>query len=359
MKTLQIQTKSKDYPVFIGENVLGTLQTFVETHFQNAKVLIITDKNIEKLYLGQLKALFPSSFSYVVPAGEEVKTIDHYYQCQTYCLEVGLGRQDLIIAFGGGVVGDLAGFVAATFMRGIRFIQVPTTILAHDSAVGGKVAINHPLGKNMIGAFYQPEGIFYHLSFLQSLPVTEVRSGFAEVIKHALIADAGFYGQLRSSVQVIADVNGGLQDFLIKGIQIKATIVAEDEQEQGMRAVLNFGHTLGHALEKALQLAHGEAVAVGMLFALRLSLELEELDFAVEAFEKWMWQLGYFQVPFSSVNIEELLDYMSKDKKNRDGVVHFILLKSIGEPVKVSIEADFLKDKLEQFLLEMSKKVES
>ena len=191
-------------------------------------------------------------------------------------LDFKLDRHSLILALGGGAVGDLSGFVAATFMRGIPFIQIPTTILAHDSAVGGKVAINHPAGKNMIGAFYQPEAVVYDIDFLKSLPEHEIRSGFAEVIKHGLIQDPSFYHWLKENIlsidMMISDEN--LIHFLSRGVEIKSAIVEEDEKETGIRAYLNFGHTLGHAIEAELgygKLTHGEAVVIGMLYALQLS----------------------------------------------------------------------------------------
>src|SRR6185312_13145009 len=188
-----------------------------------------------------------------VPSGEQAKQFPIYEACLTFALENGLDRKSCIIAFGGGAVGDLAGFVAATYMRGIAFLQVPTTLLAHDSAVGGKVAINHPLGKNMIGAFHQPEAVVYHTPFLQSLPEKEWRSGYAEVIKHALIGDVELYHWLKEEVQTLADLRDEkLIHILTKAIPVKANVVSQDETEKGVRAHLNFGHTLGHALEKEI-----------------------------------------------------------------------------------------------------------
>src|SRR5690606_22285980 len=212
--------------------------------------------------------------------------------CLTFALEQKLDRKSVILAFGGGAVGDLSGFVAASFMRGIPFIQIPTTILAHDSAVGGKVAINHPLGKNMIGAFYQPEAVFYDLDFLHSLPLHERRSGFAEVIKHSLISDEDFYVWLRENVHDLDQLrNEEMLYFLKKGIRIKEQIVSQDEKESGIRAFLNFGHTLGHAIEGEAgygNITHGEGVVIGMMFALGLSKKKLGLSFHLDEFESWL-----------------------------------------------------------------------
>lgn len=356
MEPVQIETKSKSYPVFIGAGMISQLEGYIKEALPAVtKVLIITDENVGERYLTDLEQALSSlqPLHFIVPGGESCKTFDVYHSCLTYCLEQKLDRKSLILAFGGGAVGDLSGFVAATYMRGISFIQLPTTILAHDSAVGGKVAINHELGKNLIGAFYQPEAVFYDLDFLQSLPVHERRSGFAEVIKHALIRDQSFYLELREAVQDLERISEEqLHLALKKGILIKGATVAEDEKEHGVRAFLNFGHTLGHAIEGEAgygNLTHGEAVAIGMLFALRLSKELLNLSFDLADFEEWMKELGYKTGIIRQFDPQRLLERMKQDKKTIGGQVQFVLLESIGSPLLMKLEDSLLLEKMKQF----------
>lgn len=292
----------------------------------------------------------------IVPSGEKAKTFDVYQDCLTSALENKLDRKSLVISFGGGAVGDLAGFVAATYMRGIRFIQVPTTILAHDSAVGGKVAVNHPLGKNMIGAFHQPEAVVYDLDFLQTLPEHEVRSGFAEVIKHSLISDENFYNWLREEIQSLDNMNDSqLLEFLTKGIQVKGSVIAEDERETGIRAFLNFGHTLGHAIEAEAgygKVTHGEAVAIGMLFALQLSTQLLGLDFNIEEFKTWLKNLGYATSIPAGLSNEQLIERMKQDKKTVNNTIRFVLLEKVGVPALIEVEEGILMMNLKKFVEE-------
>lgn len=355
MKEIEMITKSKSYPVIIGNHAIYQLKEFIQKKFPIVtKILIITDGNVGNRYLHILMAeLEPfKPLSYVVPNGEKAKTFDVFYECQSFALENKLDRKSLIIAFGGGAVGDLAGFVAATFMRGIPFIQVPTTILAHDSAVGGKVAINHPLGKNMIGAFYQPEAVFYDLQFLQSLPLQEIRSGFSEVVKHALIRDESFFAELHQSItnlQSIPDIT--LTTMLEKGIQIKGDIVKEDEKEEGIRAYLNFGHTLGHAIEGEMgygNITHGEAVMIGIVFAMKLSEKLLQLSFPMEDFMKWLKTLGYKTNIPNHLSYESLIQRMKQDKKAFGGSIQFVLLEQIGKPTLKTVNEKLILETLLQ-----------
>ncbi|NNU92349.1 3-dehydroquinate synthase [Geobacillus sp. NFOSA3] len=339
MEQIVIETKTKQYPLFLGEGIIESLPDILRqlSFSEGTKLLIITDKTLEQLYLSKLRALLANDYdvyTYVIPSGEEAKSFEQYYACQTAALQYGLDRKSLILAFGGGVVGDLAGFVAATYMRGIPYIQIPTTLLAHDSAVGGKVAINHPLGKNMIGAFYQPEAVVYDIAFLRSLPEKELRSGFAEVIKHALIRDRDFYQWLRQEIRELADLKGErLQYCIKKGIEVKASVVREDEKETGVRAHLNFGHTLGHALENELgygAMTHGDAVALGMLFAIFVSERVYNISLDYDRFSSWFRTYGFpVSIP-KQLNINRLLEKMKGDKKARAGTVRMVLLKDIG-----------------------------
>jgi 3-dehydroquinate synthase len=353
METIWIETASKEYPVLIGEGAIRGIKPFLEKKYPElTKLLIITDETLAHIHLPilqkELEGLLPLVFT--VPSGEEAKSFEIFYAGHTFALENHLDRNSLIISFGGGAVGDVAGFIAATFMRGVPFIQVPTTILAHDSSVGGKVAINHPIGKNMIGAFYQPEAVFYDLSFLETLPDHEKRSGFAEIIKHALIADKSFYEWLITDVRSITSISSQqLADSLARGIEIKGEIVSIDEKETGIRAFLNFGHTLGHAIEAEMgygKITHGEAVVLGMIYALNLSKEILSLDFDIEDFIVWLQGLGYETKLPLNLSEERLLQRMKQDKKTIGDSIRFVLLDMIGNPVVESISDRSLLDML-------------
>ena len=355
METIQIQTESKSYPVFVGEGVRKELNDFLSNHLTDlTRILIITDETVARLHLQELQKVLSAwnPIIFIAPSGEKAKTFDVYYQALSTALENGLDRKSVILSFGGGAVGDLSGFVAASYMRGIPFIQVPTTILAHDSAVGGKVAINHPLGKNMIGAFYQPEAVFYDLEWLKTLPVQEIRSGFAEVIKHALISDSDFLYWLQANIPDIQSISQErLADSLIKGIGIKNKFVSQDERETGVRAYLNFGHTLGHAIESEMgygNFTHGEAVMIGMVYALKLSNQLLNLSFNVTEFVRWVTKLGYdIKLP-SHLSFEQLLRKMKQDKKSVGESYRFVLLEQIGQPKLQEVSEKVLLEELKR-----------
>jgi 3-dehydroquinate synthase len=356
METIEIQTSSKRYNVFVGEGVRSEISTFFKNHFTNlTRILIITDETVGRIHLDKVLPLLTewNPVVFTAPSGEKAKTFEVFYDALSMALENHLDRKSAILAFGGGAVGDLSGFVAAAFMRGIPFIQVPTTILAHDSAVGGKVAINHPLGKNMIGAFHQPEAVFYDLELLRTLPEQEIRSGFAEVIKHALIYDAGFYQWLKSDIDNLNSLTSEhLFKSLTKGIQIKNEFVSKDEKETGIRAYLNFGHTLGHAIESEMgygNFTHGEAVMIGMIFALKISKEVADLSFNTEEFITWVQKLGYQTEIPAHLSVERLLSKMKQDKKSAGGSVKFVLLEQLGEPKLQELSDDFLLGQLKNF----------
>ncbi|MED3625291.1 3-dehydroquinate synthase [Neobacillus thermocopriae] len=356
METIHIQTESKNYPVYIGEGVLNKLRTFLNDYFTNlTRIFIITDETVANLHLDKLSSVLNpwNPIIFTTPSGEKAKTFEVFYAALSKALEDQLDRKSVILAFGGGAVGDLSGFVASVFMRGIPFIQIPTTILAHDSAVGGKTAINHPLGKNMIGAFYQPEAVFYDLELLRTLPPQEVRSGFAEVIKHALIHDVDFYYWLKTSVQDLNAISAEqLTELLTKGIRIKNEFVRKDEKETGIRAYLNFGHTLGHAIEAEMgygSITHGEAVMIGMIFALKLSKQLAGLDFELEEFIEWVEGLGYKTKIPKGLSVENLLRKMKHDKKSIAESIRFVLLESIGRPILKTISDSTIVEEIKVF----------
>lgn len=271
-------------------------------------------------------------------------------------IEQGLDRNSLVIALGGGVVGDLAGFVAATFMRGIDYIQVPTTILAHDSSVGGKVAINHELGKNLIGNFYNPVAVIYDIETLESLGESEIRSGYAEIIKEALISDLDMFNTL-TSIQLSYVSPDQLQEHLAFGINVKRKIVEADERESGMRKFLNLGHTLAHALEAELgygELTHGEAVAIGLLYSLYVS---EKEIHAKLPFNKLFHWLKENQYPLkiNNWNVESLIEKMKSDKKSVQHRIQMVLLDSVGNPIVKEIDNKKMNFYLNSFIEKLVK----
>lgn len=349
-----VQTKNHQYPIFIGETALKHLSFYLIEN-SPSKICVITDDWLQIHHLHHVLREIPNNietYIYTVPRGEAAKTIETYYKIMTFALEKGLDRKSLFIAFGGGSIGDVTGFSASTFMRGIKYIQVPTTLLAHDSSIGGKTGINHHLGKNLIGSFYQPDAIFYQLSFLSTLPKHELRSGFAEIIKAAMIHRNPFLESLQQQFSKFDDLKAeNLLDPIMKAIETKKLFVEEDEFEQSVRAYLNFGHTLGHAIEHSLpnhQITHGEAVLIGMIFALRLSKKIYPSEFSLENFIHWVEHLEYeISIP-KGIEIKTLIERMKKDKKAVEGKIHFVLLQKLGVPIKVKIDEKMIIETLEE-----------
>jgi 3-dehydroquinate synthase len=341
MDSLSIDTNGGSYPVYIGTGIRFKWQELVKGSYSS--FFIITDEEVEGRYLSSIQQ-DKEIQTFVVPSGEESKSFSRYHEVMTALLKADLDRQACIIALGGGVVGDLAGFAAATYMRGIDFVQIPTTLLAHDSSVGGKTGINHELGKNLIGAFHQPAAVIYDTECLRTLPDREWRSGFSEVIKHALIHDEAFLNWLMESGKPVQDYsNEELQFIIKKGIAVKGAIVKEDEREKGIRAYLNFGHTLGHAIEAELgygKMTHGEAVAIGMIYALRMSEEYFQTTFRMDDIEKWFQEIGLPTTVPKELNASQLIERMKKDKKAENKTLQLVLLKRIGQPIKVKVNDD-------------------
>ena len=292
-------------------------------------VWVVTDERVDALYgesfLAKLEQVHPCVVSSVVKAGDASKQLSQLEQLVTEGLRHGCDRHTLIVAFGGGMIGDLAGFLASVYMRGVPYIQVPTTILAHDSAVGGKVAVNHPFAKNAIGSFYQPIGVYYNVSRLHTLPVQEVRSGLGELLKHAYLSryvlESSFEDDLFSALSEHQELDW--VTWLARGIEVKRAVVEKDEQEQDIRAWLNFGHTFGHALEsvEAYRIPHGEAVLHGMVFAFLLSGDETR---AKRLFE---WIRLNDVTPIDWKPFEQYVEKMIRDKKNRHGEIRFVLLR--------------------------------
>lgn len=340
---IPVRAASHQYEVIIGSGMLKEAFESYRDLFETAdQLIVLTDEHVWAAQGDYFTSSCPYSFhKLIMPAGESCKSFDNFNAAHTFLLKKKCTRKSLIIALGGGAVGDLAGFVAATYMRGIPFVQVPTTILAHDSAVGGKTAINHALGKNMIGAFYQPEAVLYDIRFLKTLPTREVLSGMTEVIKHAMISDPAWLNELmQQKVSHLDELM--LADYLAKGVSVKARIVEEDETEQSVRKFLNLGHTYGHAIEAVAGyggLAHGEAVMIGLVYCLLLSERYGAItrDVTIQ-FYQFARENGY---PFDAVNnytFAQLKDYLVKDKKADYGQLQFVLLEDIGKPYIKKIE---------------------
>lgn len=332
MRELRVETEHP-YTVHIGQGAVKLLaERYGELLGAADRVVVIADSQVAELHLERLldalEGLEPKVLR--VPAGEQAKSAESFMDCHSFLLSENCSRNTVVLAFGGGAVGDLSGFVASTFMRGVPFIQVPTTILAHDSAVGGKTAINHPLGKNMVGTFYQPRAVVYDSDFLETLPENEIRSGMAEVIKHAFISNKDWLDELLAYEDFSAISGKELEGHLEKGIAVKSAIVEEDEFEGGVRKFLNFGHTLAHAIEAHLgygKLTHGEAVVLGMAYALELSGSPE-----LPRFLNWAKANQYPLGRLKDMPFEELLPYMKKDKKSTAAALNFVLLDTIGQP---------------------------
>lgn len=285
MRTLRVALGSRAYPIHVGSGLLGAAELFAP-HLAARRVAVVTNPVVAPLYLDRvvatLAAAGASAVPIVIPEGEDHKDWQTLNLIFDALLTARCGRDTVLVALGGGVVGDVAGFAAATYQRGIPFIQVPTTLLAQvDSSVGGKTAVNHPRGKNMIGAFHQPLAVVADTDTLATLPRRELRAGLAEVIKHGLIQDAGFFAWLEANVaRLLAGDAAALEHAVVRSMEIKAAIVARDETETGDRALLNLGHTFGHAIEAGLGFGtwlHGEAIGAGLVMAADLSARLGHL----------------------------------------------------------------------------------
>ena len=337
MQKVAVQLGERSYPILISPQLFN--QSLTEFLPQARQVVIISNPVVAGLYLPAVTALFPDStvHSFILPDGEAYKTLSSFEQVMSFLLEHKINRDVLLVALGGGVIGDLTGFVAACYQRGVRFIQVPTTLLSQvDSSVGGKTAVNHPLGKNMIGAFKQPDLVLINTSVLSSLPKTEFAAGMAEVIKYALISDLEFFHWLERNQQAIRDLQPQVLGEMIRHCcQMKADIVSRDETEQGERALLNLGHTFGHAIEAFLgygQWLHGEAVSVGMVMATTLA--VSRGDVSSEELQRIIRLLSAFDLPVAppaQMKIADFMPYMKTDKKVQAGKMRFIVPTTLGQ----------------------------
>lgn len=359
LRTLQVDLGDRSYPIYIGTNLLrqaGTL--FTERGFSvNSPILLVTDAAIAQRYAPTVEqSLRTAGYTVaraIVPSGESSKSLTSFDDLITAALEAGLDRKSTIVALGGGVVGDLAGFVAASYMRGVRFVQMPTTILAHDSSVGGKVAVNHRLAKNIIGAFYQPEFVLYDLDTLRTLPPREVKAGLSEVIKHGLIWNADFVAWCDLYADKLLSLDPAALGYaLYEGCKVKAAVVSRDERENDLRAILNLGHTIGHALEAVAgygQLLHGEAIAIGMVGSARLSVRFGNDPAIATTTERLFRKFGLpVRIP-KGIDPEAVMKAMQHDKKFVEGKMVFVVPTAIGKvEIMNDVSVDWVKETVEQ-----------
>ena len=349
--TLNVDLGERSYPIAIGPGLLDDAALVVR-YVNGRQVAIVTNTTVAPLYLEKIAAPLRAAgrdvLEIILPDGEQYKNWESLMQIFDAMLAHKCDRQTTVVALGGGVIGDMAGFAAASYMRGVPFVQVPTTLLAQvDSSVGGKTGLNHPLGKNMIGAFYQPRAVLADTSTLATLPARELAAGLAEVIKHGAILDAAFFDWLEQNMaKLVARDPVALAHAIARSCEIKADVVRRDEREGGLRAVLNFGHTFGHAIEAGLGYGawlHGEAVGCGMVMAADLSQRLGQVDAAAAARVKALVAAAGLPVAAPDLGTARWLELMKVDKKNEDGAIRFILLKPLGSPsIGPAREADLL-----------------
>ena len=340
MTGLTVNLGERSYPIYISLDFNDLAKVISSS--KAGKVLVVTDSNVDTLYSEHCFEVINKTglrcTKFVFPAGEASKNLGTVGGIYQHCKENGFERQDMIIALGGGVVGDLAGFAAATYLRGINFVQVPTSLIAQcDSSVGGKVGVDFQGGKNLVGAFYQPKAVYIDVNTLNTLPEREFVSGFAEVIKHGAIQDKDFFRYLEDNCEEILARKEGVMSYVVRtNCSIKARIVEIDEKESDLRAILNFGHTVGHAIESVLDfsLLHGECIALGMISACNIAENLGIAD--KQNLERIMKLLSNLKLPtyYKGLNIERVYKQMYLDKKISGGKLNFILPRKIGEVVQ-------------------------
>ncbi len=355
IQTLQVALGDRTYPIHIGSGLISQADLILP-HLKRKQVAIITNTTVAPLYLSKLaqplRDAGVSVIEIILPDGEAYKNSETLNLIYDALLKNRCERSTTLIALGGGVIGDLTGYAAATYLRGVPFIQIPTTLLSQvDSSVGGKTGINHPLGKNMIGAFYQPKLVLADIDTLQTLPKRELSAGVAEVIKYGLIRDTDFFDWLETNIQLLMSLDGAVTTYAIyRSCKNKAEVVVADEHEAGERALLNLGHTFGHAIENAMGYGvwlHGEAVAAGTMLAADLSQRMGWLS-AIEL-KRMHALLTASSLPVRAPNlgVEKYLDLMGMDKKVVDGKIRLVLQQGIGKAV---ISSDYDVNMLKQTL---------
>jgi len=355
-ENLTVNLGDRSYPIYIGSGLIARGDLYAR-HIMGQQVLVVSNETVAASYLPALQKTLATGHTLdicLLPDGEQYKTLDTYAQVIDVLMSKRHNRTTTLLALGGGVVGDIAGFAAATYQRGVGFVQIPTTLLAQvDSSVGGKTGVNHPGGKNMLGAFYQPQCVVIDTDVLDSLPEREFSAGLSEVIKYGMIWDREFFAWLGANMSALrAKEQGPLARAIKRSCEIKALVVAQDEREKGLRAILNFGHTFGHAIEKLTdykRYLHGEAVAIGMMMAAELSnrsglLSAEDL----ERLKSLLHAAGLPVCADQDMDAQAMLNAMGMDKKVVDGVLRLILIDAIGS-ARISDDVD--PKLLEQTLL--------
>ncbi len=348
-EVLNVKYQGEPYYDIVFDVNFGELVSRIEgLGFKDRKIAIITDTNVEKLYANEVKEqldeIASKTIVYAIPAGEENKNLKEIEKVYEVLIENKFDRHDLIVALGGGVVGDMAGFIAATYLRGIDFVQIPTTLLAQtDSSVGGKTGVDYNGYKNMVGAFYMPKLVYMNVSVLNSLPGDQFASGFAEVMKHGLIKDQDFYMWLIDNMYEIEEKDPETLLYMVKtSCNIKRLVVEKDPTEKGDRKLLNFGHTIGHAIEKYknFELAHGECVALGAVAAAFISWKRQMLS--MEEYYEIRDMFVPFGLPISVTDIDadKIIELMHSDKKADGKTINFVLLKKVGKAVIDSTVTD-------------------
>ena len=341
---LSIQLKHHSYSIDIQSGLVKS-SSALNRLTASRSVFIISNPTVAELYLDNIQdQLSEKAHVYLMPDGEEFKNLHQFEKINAELMKNNFGRDALIIALGGGVVGDLSGFVAACYQRGIEFIQIPTTLLAQiDASVGGKTAVNHEYGKNMIGAFHQPSWVLIDPTTLASLTDREFNAGLGEAIKYGLMADASLFDWIENNRESLKQRDlGVLQTLIYRCCEIKAEIVAADEKEKGLRALLNLGHTYGHAFEAETaykEYLHGEAVAIGLVAAMRLAIAMGRCNETDKT--RLIALLKAFDLPVTipqQLKADELISHMLKDKKNRKGVIHLVINKGMGEADVIAVE---------------------
>ncbi|VEE61831.1 3-dehydroquinate synthase [Shewanella putrefaciens] len=337
-KQIQVDLGERSYPIYIGQSLMSDGET-LSRYLLKKRILIVTNETVAPLYLKQIQdtmASFGEVTSVILPDGEQFKDLTHLDSIFTALLQRNYGRDSVLVALGGGVIGDMTGFAAACYQRGVDFIQIPTTLLSQvDSSVGGKTAVNHPLGKNMIGAFYQPQIVIIDTECLQTLPAREFAAGMAEVIKYGIMWDAEFFQWLENNVQTLKGLDTQALVYAIsRCCEIKADVVSQDETEQGVRALLNLGHTFGHAIEAEMGYGnwlHGEAVAAGTVLAAQTAKSMGLID---ESIVRRIVQLFHaFDLPVTapeSMDFDSFIKHMRRDKKVLGGQIRLVLPTAIG-----------------------------
>ena len=345
MKTINIDLGDRSYPIYVGDQLIDN-PTILLNHIHTHTVVVVTNTTVAPLYLDTVTQSLGDNthiIPIILPDGEQYKNTETLNTIYEVLLKNKCDREVMLIALGGGVIGDITGFAAASFMRGVKFIQIPTTLLSQvDSSVGGKTGINHALGKNMIGAFYQPQCVIADVGLLKTLPDRELSAGLAEVIKYGLIRDAAFFVWLEKTMPSLINKDpSSLIEAVIRSCENKADVVAQDEFEssKGIRATLNLGHTFGHAIEHAMGYGnwlHGEAVAAGMVMAAFLSQELGWLN--TDEFDRTKQLIANANLPINppDIPVDQFMGLMQSDKKSQRGRIHLILQKTIGEAILTS-----------------------